>query len=73
MITAATHPTDCLCIDCAPISLPTRSPSINAALAGRGDSDLAQAIVLFQQLDERHRKQAVLLMGCGIRLEGKRG
>jgi len=65
------HRSDCLCISCAPVSQPTRSPIVNAALAGRGDSDLAQAIVLFQQLDQRHRNQAISLMRCGIRLEGK--
>jgi hypothetical protein len=66
------HPTDCLCISCSPISLPTRSLIVNDALAGKGDSELAQALVLFQQLGVRHRKQALLLMGCGVRLEGAR-
>jgi hypothetical protein len=64
------HPTDCLCISCAPISLPTRSPIINDAPAGRGDSEAAQALVLFQQLDPRHRKQTILLMACGVRVQG---
>lgn len=66
------HPTDCLCISCAPISLPTRSPMVNDALAGEGSSDVAQALMLFQQLDMRHRKQTLMLMGCGIRVQGGR-
>lgn len=66
------HTSDCLCISCAPISLPTRSPSLNAALAGRGDSDLAQVVVLYSQLDARHQAQAKKLMECGVRLQGAR-
>jgi hypothetical protein len=64
------HPSDCLCISCAPISLPTRSPIINDALAGCGDSALAQALVLFQQLDARRQNHYIVLMTCGVRVQG---
>lgn len=72
-IRAQVHPTDCICSFCAPVSTPTRSPIINDALAGRGDSGLAQVVALFPQLDDRHQRQAILLMKCGIRVEGKMG
>jgi hypothetical protein len=54
------HPTDCICPEvCAPISLPTRSPSLNAALAGDRGSDLAQAVTLFESLAPYARRVAV--------------
>jgi hypothetical protein len=67
------HPTDCLCISCAPISLPTRSPSVNDALAKGIGVELTQALSMFQQLSTRRQHQTVAMMACGLRMEGKLG
>jgi hypothetical protein len=66
------HPTDCLCISCAPISLPTRSPIVNDALAKGVSVDLTQALSMFHQLSQRRQQQTMALMACGLRMEGKR-
>jgi len=70
MISTNEHPTDCLCISCAPISLPTRSPIINHLLAGRADSALAHALALAHQLRVSQINQAMLLMCCGVGAQG---
>ena len=67
------HPTDCLCISCAPISLPTRSPTLNHLLAGRADSALAHGLMLAHPLRGREINQTMLLMRCGVRLQGGQG
>jgi hypothetical protein len=63
------HPTDCICISCAPISLPTKSPTLNHLLAGRPDCALAHALALAHQLRVRQINQAMLFMRCGAGLQ----
>lgn len=54
------HPTDCLCREvCAPISLPTRSPTLNDALAADPGAELAQAVTLFASLIPYGRRVAI--------------
>lgn len=69
------HPTDCICISCAPISLPTKSPTLNHLLAGRPDCALAHALALSHQLRVSQLNQAMLFMRCGasLRMEGAQG
>lgn len=67
------HPTDCICISCAPISLPTRSPIINHLLAGKGNSALAQGLMRAHELHVREINRAALLAKCGFGVEGKAG
>lgn len=70
-----THPTNCICISCAPISLPTRSATLNHPLSVRGDSALAHALTLSHQLRVRQINQTMLLMRCGagLRATGRQG
>jgi hypothetical protein len=54
------HPTDCLCPEvCAPISLPTRSPSLNDALAKKNGFDVAQAVTLLVGLKPYAQQVAI--------------
>jgi len=66
------HPTTCLCISCAPISTPTRSPSINSTLAAEPDVELAQAAVLFKGLGRYERRIALAHLAALDKLQGKR-
>jgi hypothetical protein len=66
------HPTDCLCAEvCAPISLPTRSPSVNDALAAGPRSDVAQAVTLFECLMPYGRRVAIDHLRALKGLQGK--
>jgi hypothetical protein len=67
------HPTDCLCVSCAPISLPTRSPIVNDALAGKHGSDVAQAVALLVSLKPYAQKVAVGHLRALNGLQGKLG
>jgi hypothetical protein len=66
-----THPTDCLCVSCAPISLPTRSPIVNDALAGEHGFDIAQAVALLVSLKPYAQKVAVGHLRALNGLQGK--
>jgi len=71
---AIEHPTDCLCAEvCAPISLPTRSPIVNDALAGAHGSDVAQAVVSLVRLRPYAQKVAVGHLRALSGLQGKLG
>jgi hypothetical protein len=66
------HPTDCICPEvCAPISLPTRSPSLNDALAAGRGSDVAQAVTLFESLIPYGRRVAIDHLRALKGLQGK--
>jgi hypothetical protein len=66
------HPTDCLCPEvCAPISLPTRSPSLNDALAAGPRSEVAQAVTLFEGLMPYGRRVAIDHLRALNGLQGK--
>jgi len=65
------HPTDCLCISCAPISTPTRSPSVDDALAGKHGSDVAQGTALLASLKPYGRKVAMRHLRALIGLQGQ--
>jgi hypothetical protein len=67
------HATDCLCISCAPISLPTRSPIVNDALAGGSGSDVAQGLVLLLSLGPMASRVAVAHLRALHGLQGKMG
>lgn len=67
------HPTDCLCISCAPISTPTRSPIINHLLAADRDSALAHGLALAHQLRVREINRTMLMMRCGVNVLGPQG
>jgi hypothetical protein len=58
-IRAAEHPTDCLCVSCAPISTPTRSPIVNDALAGAHGVDVAQGVALLMSLKPYGQRVAI--------------
>lgn len=70
---AQEHPTDCLCISCAPISTPTRSPSIDDALAGVHGSDVAQGMSLLLSLKPKAMKVANAHLLALNGLQGKMG
>jgi hypothetical protein len=72
-IRAAEHPTDCLCVSCAPISTPTRSPSVNDALAGKRGSDVAQGVALLMSLKPYGQRVAVAHLRSLHGLQGKLG
>lgn len=65
-----THTTDCLCIFCAPISLPTKSPTLNHLLARQADCALAHALDRAHRMRVRQINQAALLSRCGVRAQG---
>lgn len=67
------HATDCLCISCAPISLPTRSPIVNDALAGKHGVDVAQGVTLLMSLKPMASKVAVAHLRALNGLQGKLG
>lgn len=72
-IAAERHPAHCLCISCAPISYPTRSPTLNHLLAGGGHLALAHAFDRAHRTRMQKVNQQRLLEQCGVRLEGERG
>lgn len=67
------HSGTCICTLCAPESTPAPLATLQSAPAVQPDVELAQAVALFKQLDDRHRALTIALMTCGIRLQGKRG
>jgi hypothetical protein len=68
------HPTDCLCVEfCAPISLPTRSPSVNDALSGTHGVDVAQGVALLLSLKPYGQRVAVDHLRALQGLQGKLG
>jgi hypothetical protein len=58
LIRSQPHPCDCLCISCAPISTPTRSPMIDDALAGNHGVEVAQGVESLIRLMPYGRKVA---------------
>ena len=67
------HATDCLCLTCAPVSQPTRSPSINDLLASGRSVELAQDFALLESLRTREREVVRDLMKGMRKLQGSRG
>lgn len=67
------HASDCICVSCAPVSLPTRSPSINGTKPIGDDLEVAQASALFQSLGDRERKVAMDQMRALRKMQGPRG
>jgi hypothetical protein len=73
-IRAAEHPTDCLCAEvCAPISQPTRSPIVNAGLAGTHGVDVAQGVALLISLKPYGQQVAIGHLRALNGLQGKLG
>lgn len=69
----AQHATDCLCVSCAPISLPTRSLIVNDALAGKHGVDVAQAVALLMSLKPYGQQVAIGHLRALNGLQGKLG
>lgn len=65
------HQTDCLCVSCAPVSLPARSPSIDAAPSIGADVELAQAAALFHGLAPYGRRVATAMLQSLSQLQGE--
>lgn len=67
------HPTDCLCLLCAPISTPTACPIVNDALAGNRGVDVAQGVALLVSLKAMGQRVAVAHLQALNGLQGKLG
>jgi hypothetical protein len=67
------HATDCLCISCAPVSTPMRSPSVNDTKPIGDDLEVAQASALFQSLGQYERRVARAMLQALVKVQGMRG
>lgn len=63
------HSTLCLCEVCAPISLPTRSPSMQSAVVAERDLDAQQLLTQFEQLDPYGRRVAKAMMAALVKIK----
>lgn len=72
-VSSQEHPADCLCISCAPISTPTRSPIVNGALAGNAGVDVAQGVALLISLKPYAQQVAVGHLRALNGLQGQMG
>lgn len=61
------HPTDCLCISCAPISTPTKSPTLNLLLGKDPHSALAHGLEKAHRAHVSEINRVKLLERCGVR------
>lgn len=73
-VSSQEHPTDCICAEfCAPVSTPTRSPIVNAALAGNQGVDVAQGVTLLIGLKAYGQRVAISHLRALNGLQGKLG